>query len=185
MTEDKQIHPYIAYLYSLADNQQRGALADLRRGLSQPPGTAPIMFQYIARWVPEDARNTWTEKVFYLVAALFAFYQSGSASSSRQRLLTGNLGNHCRTAAQKEGQSASFEMRFSTLLKTNADDLPTFLRQMVSLLKSADIPVNWNQLFHDLCRWNSESQYIQRQWANNYWAFKQPEQENTTPTIQE
>ncbi len=170
MTDEIQIHPFVEYLYSLATDKRRGALADLRRGLSEPPGTAPVMFPYVARWVPKDARNTWREKVYYLTAALFAYYQSGSSIQSKRRLTTGNMGDHCRQAATKEKRSASFEMRFSSLLKSNLDDLPVLLRQMVSLLKSADVPINWDQLFHDLFYWNSESQFVQRQWANSYWA---------------
>lgn len=181
MTDDNQIHPFIDYLHSLASGQNRGALANLRRGLSDPPATSPVMFPYVARWVPETARYTWNEKVYYLVAALFAYYQAGGNSTSKQRITSGNLGDHCRTAAQKEIRSASFEMRFSVLLNTTQDDLPVILRQMISLLKSADIAINWDQLFHDLCRWNAESQYVQRQWANSYWAYKQPsDAENQT-----
>lgn len=177
MTDDLQIHPFIAYLYKLSADNRRGALADLRRGLSDPPATASVMFPYIARWVPDDARFTWTEKVYYLVASLFAYYQSGSGVMSKQRLNTGNLGDHCLKAAQKEMKSASFEMRFTALLKAHSDDLPVVLRQMISLLKSADVAINWDQLFYDLCHWNSESQYIQRQWANSYWAYQKPTDE--------
>jgi CRISPR system Cascade subunit CasB len=180
MTDKPNVHPFITYLYSLADAGKRGVLADLRRGLSGAPATTPAMFPYIAAWVPEDARNTWQEKVYYIVAALFAYYQSGAAAGPRLRTDQGNLGSHCRNLAQKEKQSASFEMRFSALLNANQDDLPTFLRQIISLLKGGDIPINWHQLFHDLQRWNSESQYIQRQWANSYWAYKSPVPSETT-----
>jgi CRISPR type I-E-associated protein CasB/Cse2 len=177
MTKDSQIYPFIDYLYALSENNRRGALADLRQGLSEPPATASVMFPYVARWVPDDARYTWTEKVYYLVAALFAYYQSGSGGLSKQRLTQGNIGDHCLKAAQKDNKSASFEMRFTALLKANSDDLPVILRQMISLLRSADVATNWNQLFHDLCRWNSETHYIQRQWANSYWAYQKPSDE--------
>jgi len=68
-------------------------------------------------------------------------------------------------------------MRFAALLRANPDDLPVILRQMVSLLKSADVPINWDQLFTDLCRWNNESKYIQRQWANQFWGSKRNEED--------
>lgn len=178
MTDEKQIHPFIDYLYSLNQDQKRGALADLRRGLSETPGTAPIMFPYVARWVPENARYTWQEKVYYLVAALFAYYQSGGGEVGKKKINQGNMGDHCRTALQNLPQSDSFELRFSALLKANSEDLHVFLRQMISLLKSANVPINWDQLFFDLCRWNSESQYIQRRWANNYWGNKQSPDDN-------
>jgi CRISPR system Cascade subunit CasB len=178
MSDENNPHPFIEYLYSLSREQKRGALADLRRGLSEPPGAAPIMFPYVARWVPEEARQTWKEKVYYLVAALFAYYQSGANETGKQRLTSGNFGEHCRMAKVVNKQSESFEMRFASLLKSNPADLPVHLRQMISLLKSADVPINWDMLFHDLIRWNSESQYIQRQWANSYWAYQKPDNDN-------
>ncbi|HPL69830.1 MAG: type I-E CRISPR-associated protein Cse2/CasB [Anaerolineaceae bacterium] len=177
MTDEIQIHPYIQYLYSLAIPERRGALADLRRGIAEPPGTAPVMFSYIARWVPEEIRYSWAEKVYYLIAALFAYYQSGSGVESKMRITKGNFGDHCRFANIKEKQSASFEARFSTILKANVEDLPVVLRQMISLLKSADVPINWDQLFHDLRHWNSESQYVQRKWANSYWSSQKSDHE--------
>lgn len=180
MPDEIQIHPFIEYLYSLSRGQKRGALADLRRGLSEPPGTAPIMFPYVARWVPEDARQSWREKVYYLIAALFAYYQSGASEVGKQRMTSGNFGEHCRMAKTAKKQSESYEIRFASVLKSHNEDLPVYLRQMISLLKSADVPINWDQLFHDLNRWNSESQYIQRQWANSYWAYQKPD-ENDQP----
>jgi CRISPR type I-E-associated protein CasB/Cse2 len=88
-------NPFIKYLYALVETSNRAALADLRRGLSGQPGTSPAMFQYVAPWVPEDARNTWKEKVYYIIASLFAYYQAGASG----KVLTtdqGNFGTHCR-----------------------------------------------------------------------------------------
>jgi len=128
MSDEKQIHPFIDYLYSLSQgHQHRGALADLRRGLSESPGTAPVMFPYVARWVPEDARQSWKEKVYYLVAALFAYYQSGSKQAGKQRITSGNFGEHCLRAKAAKKQSESYEMRFASLLKSNVEDLPVMI----------------------------------------------------------
>lgn len=184
MTDESQIHPFIEYLYALVSNQHRGALADLRRGLSDPPATAPVMFPYIASWVPEGARYSWVEKVYYLVAALFAYYQSGSGDTRKGLTNQGNMGDHCLAATQNKPQSGSFEMRFAALLRANPDDLPVILRQMVSLLKSADVPINWDRLFYDLCRWTSESKYIQRQWANQFWGARKIDEVQNQETNQ-
>ena len=40
-------HPFIRYLQKLADGQERGALASLRRGLGQRPGTVADMYRYV------------------------------------------------------------------------------------------------------------------------------------------
>ena len=179
MSETQKTSPFINYLYALADLGNRGALADLRRGLSGPPGTTPAMYPYVASWVPDDARNTWLEKNYYLIAALFAFYQSGSGGHSL-RTDTGNFGDHCRQLLLKEKQSASFETRFTSLLKSHWDDLPALLRQVLSLLKGGAIAINWHQLFYDLQHWNSPSQYVQSNWSHGYWAYRDQQKSEIT-----
>lgn len=177
---------FIIYLYTLAEKSNRGALADLRRGLSGQPGTNPAMFPYVAPWVPDDARNTWHEKVYYIVAALFANYQAGSAGKN---LSTdkGNLGDHCRSLVEKKlvekkAQSASFESRFTCVLKAHRDDVAIMLKQVLAMLRSEEIPINWHQIFYDLQYWNSESQYVQRQWANGFWVYQKPDNNNEMDT---
>lgn len=177
MPQDTKIYSFINYLYSLADGNNRGALADLRRGLTGQPGTVPAMFPYIAPWVPDEMRNTWQEKVYYLVASLFAYYQAGSYGGARLRTEEGNFGKHSRALKDEGKQSASFEMRFTNLLNAHQEDLSTYLRQIISQMRSNEIAINWHQLLHDLLRWNSESQYIQRQWANSYWKYQTPKDE--------
>lgn len=184
MSDNQTIHPFIRYLDSLAEGNNRGALADLRRGLTGNPGSTPAMFQYVTKWIPVSIRNTWQEKVFYMISALYAYYQSGAAGKVL-RATKGNFGSHCRSLVQKEKQSASFEKRFMSLLKAHPEDLHILLRQVVSLLKGAEIPINWNQLFYDLQHWNSESQYVQRQWANSYWPYAETETNNLSQNQEE
>ena len=183
MRSEESLHPYINYLYGLAKEGNRGSLADLRKGLTGQPGQVPATFPYVAPWVPEDARNTWRESVFYLTATLFAYYQAGGSSNA---LISsqGNLGNHFKMLKDKREQSASFEKRFSNLLKAHRDDLPALLRQALSLLRNEDIPINWDQLFKDLTYWNSENQNVQRAWANSYWRY-QPKKDETEAQIEE
>jgi len=177
--KESPTQPYIAYLYSLASQGNRGALADLRRGLTTEPGTQPAMYPYVAPWVPEIQRFTWKEKVYYIVAALFAMYQSGS-SGAQLTTSQGNFGSHCRALVIKKPQSGSFEARFSALLKAHRDDLPILLKQILSVLRGEEIPINWDQLFRDLQYWNSESRFVQRSWANSYWIYSGPEQKETS-----
>lgn len=172
---------FIIYLYTLAEKGNRGALADLRRGVSGQPGTHPAMFSIVAPWIPDDARNTWLEKVYYIIAALFAYYQAGAAGTN---LGTdkGNLGNHCRSLVEKKAQSASYETRFTNLLKAHRDDLVSHLKQVLALLRGEDIPINWHQLFYDLQHWNSDSQFVQRQWANGFWVYQKTDKTNEIKT---
>jgi len=162
MTEPT-IHPFIARLQSLADGQERGVLAALRRGLGQPPGMAAEMFLYVEPFLPQK-RSAGQETAYYLVASLFGLHPKSTGE--------GNLGAHM-IAARSEGGEEALERRFTSLLASHADDLPNYLRQAISFLKSKEIPVNWNQLFWDLQHWDDENRRVQKEWAKAFWGRAQ------------
>jgi CRISPR system Cascade subunit CasB len=159
--------PFIAYLQNLAEEEERGALAALRRGLGQPPGTVAAMYPYVVRWLP-DALRPWQEAAYYLVAALFALHPDPAGA--------GNLGASFRLAEGKEERTGSddervpaVERRFTALLAAHPDDLPGYLRQAIGFLRSRQVPVGWQQLFEDIFGWGHPSRYVQREWARAYW----------------
>jgi len=156
----KEIHPFIAYLQSLAEKQERGALASLRRGLGHPPGAAPEMFRYVIPWLGESPGGS-QEAAYYLLASLFALHPATVSE--------GNMGTHLALTRSEGGEDA-LERRFTVLLAAHQDDLPVYLRQAVSFLKSKEKPVNWNQLFHDLQKWDHPDRFVQKQWARAFWS---------------
>lgn len=161
------VHPFITHLQSMAESQDRGALAALRRGLGRPPGTAAEMYRYVEPFLPQK-RSPVQENVYYLVAALFALHPKSSA--------IGNFGTHMAQARSEGGEDA-LERRFTALLAAHPDDLPDYLRQAVSFLKSKEVPINWNQLFWDLQNWDNEDRRVQKQWANAFWSRTQAVEE--------
>ena len=67
MTESNETKlPFIAYLETLRDREDRGALASLRRGIGRRPGEAPEVMRYVVPWVPYEAsrRQDFVAKVF-------------------------------------------------------------------------------------------------------------------------
>ncbi len=167
---------FIEHLESLAANQDRAALAALRRGLGKEPGTVAEMHRHVVPWLPSSA-SPWQNDAHYLVAALFAWHQG---SWHREQDVPGatNLGaSFARLAASVESESV--ESRFVAMLNCHRDDLPTHLRHGAGLLKSKEIPVDWSQLLSDIQNWDSESRRVQRSWARAFWgshATGQPEQ---------
>jgi len=161
-TSQRSENRFINYLIELSQGQHRGELAVLRRGLSQPPARDVAMYPYIARFIPDNLRGSFYEKVHYLVAALFANHPINTAQ--------GNFGAHMQAAAREASQEAT-ERRFVVLLNAHADDLPDYLRQAVSYLRSKEIAINWEALLKDLLQWNHPDRYIQRHWANSFWGY--------------
>jgi CRISPR system Cascade subunit CasB len=155
-----EMHPFVTYLEGLRDN--RGALAALRRGLGQPPGTVPDMYRYVVPWLPDDAPS-WREDAHYLVAALFAYHPTEGR--------TGNLGDHFARTRDPQGDNTAIERRFTALLAAHPDDLDFYLRQAISFLKSKDVPVNWHQLLSDVMAWGHPDyrERVQKDWAGAFW----------------
>lgn len=163
MAETSTRHPFAAYLEGLADD--RAALAALRRGLGQAPGTAAEMYPYVVPRLPAGISRG-EEDAYYTVAALFAFHPAATQS--------GNLGDHLARTIASDADRAAVERRFVALLKSHPEDLPGQLRQAISFLKSKEVPVNWSQLLRDICAWDHPARHVQRRWANAFWRGETP-----------
>jgi len=155
---------FINRLKELAAGQNRGALASLRRGLGQPPGTVAEMYRYVEPFLGGiESGARFKERAFYLVAALFALHPRSTDE--------GNMGTHLAKTRTDAGADA-LERRFTALLAAHPDDLPEYLRQSVSFLKSKEVPVNWLRLVQDLQNWEKrdDPQYsVQKRWAREFW----------------
>jgi CRISPR system Cascade subunit CasB len=154
--DDEQ--PFITYLEGLRED--RGALAALRRGLGQPPGTVVSMYRYVVPWLDDDT-PAWRAAAYYTVAALFA---SHPAPGGRD-----NMGAHFAQVRVRERSDTAIERRFSALLTAHPDDLDTYLRQAVSYLRLKEVPVNWHQLLSDVVAWRHPDRYVQKRWARAFW----------------
>jgi CRISPR system Cascade subunit CasB len=163
--EEQKTHPFVEYLEALEKRDDRGALAALRRGLGEPPGTVPGMFRYVVPFLPEGC-PPWKEKAYFLVAALFGYHPKPGGS--------GNMGNHFAAARDHKGDDTALERRFTALLAAHQDDLPFYLRQAVSFLKSKEIPINWHQLIRDVQNWGHPEGYVQKAWARAFWSRQAP-----------
>jgi CRISPR system Cascade subunit CasB len=160
---------FIDRLKQLAEGQERGALACLRRGLGQPPGTVADMYRYVEPFLGEQGSGArYKEAAFYLVAALFALHPKSTDD--------GNMGTHLAKTRTDTGANA-LERRFTALLAAHPDDLPEYLRQTVSFLKSKEQPVNWLRLIQDLQNWEKRDDpmySVQKRWAREFWRKNQP-----------
>jgi CRISPR system Cascade subunit CasB len=167
----EDVHPFIRYLNDTLA-QDRGALAALRRGLGQPPGQAPEMIRFIAPFISDDT-NYWREQALYMVASLFGLHPSNTPS--------GNMGDHFEKL--KSGDDTALERRFTALLSSHPEELNVYLRQAVGVLKSKEIPVNWDQLLQDVTRWGypESRDRVRRDWAYRFWrAAEEPTVEDTS-----
>jgi CRISPR system Cascade subunit CasB len=152
---------FISYLEKFVRDENRAALAHLRRGLGKDSATATEMFPYISGWTANLTRRD--ENAYFLVASLIGLYPTNSWKSEEK---FNNLG---RSFSFLKEDSDSIEKRFVALLNSETEDLPNHLRQIVSLLKSKEAPINWLQLLKDIKFWEIENSNVQRNWAKGFW----------------
>jgi CRISPR system Cascade subunit CasB len=171
---------FVTYLEQLAATEDRAALAALRRGLGKPPGEAAEAHRYVLPWLGTEARLG-EEDAYYLVAALFGWHpQSWRPAANARR--ASNLGASLARLAHLTG-SPSVKRRFVALLNCHRDDLAEHLRQVIGLLKTGEIPVDWARLLGDLQWWDRPERRVQREWARAFWGA--PTTNDDGPTVEE
>jgi CRISPR system Cascade subunit CasB len=135
----------------------RGAMADLRCALS--PTKLPRAWPLLAR--VGGIGNPRIEAV----AGLFAYHPDEAHS--------GNLGTTCLRLKER---NESFDARFRRLLVCDRDEICERLRPIILAARAKGIPVNYEELFADLCYWGDN---VKARWAQEYWGS--PESEGPAP----
>ena len=159
------IRPFIAELQGLLggdlDRREAGTLAKLRRGLTEHSGERDVwVYAHLGGASPEQ------EEPAALVASLFALWHQGGRGRT-QRAPDSFGGSYGRLRVITGAESV--EKRFAALIDSHPEDLPARLRHAVSLLRSKDIPIKWEQLLRDLLWWAAEKRPVQRRWARDFW----------------
>ena len=156
--EDSIDSRFIDFLYRFERDNDRGAVAKLRRCLGREETPTPEAMRVLGPFLSEYETKVHD---LFLVAALFA---SHSQLGGKNR---GNFGKSFRDV----GDHDSAQKRFTALLDSNREDLPHRLRQAVSLAKSKSVPLDWLQLLRDLGNWEHPDRFVQFNWAKGYWGY--------------
>lgn len=179
---------FISSLEKLRDQENRGALAALRRGLGKRPGTELAMAPYV-EWIKPEP---WERPRYYLIAALFGCLPGPKSEGKPDHKLMKdrpNIGDAMDgivgvyAGEDKSGEPEDVrrekarkrvERRFTALLNAHPDDLPRQLMRVVSLAKSKEVPVDYRRLLRDLRYWESDTKWVQMQWAASFWSGSAP-----------
>lgn len=149
----------------------RRALADLRRGLNEEPGTVPAMYPHVLPWATASYN---IQNTCFNIAALF-----GSHPMSTYE---GDFGTSMyELATQRPYNAEAVERRFTTLLNSSREDMHVHLRQCIGLLRTHRLGVNWRRLLQDYMGWAHESMFVQRRWASNFWTPPREDSDGETP----
>jgi CRISPR system Cascade subunit CasB len=145
-------HPFIRRLHELAHEEDRAALAALRRGFTHPLAAMPYVAPYLRRDAPRRE-----EDALVLVGALFGLHPTRAGVS-------------LATALRRLSDSSdSVALRFRALLDADAEDVPTHLRHAISLVRAHDIPIDYDDLLRAVLAWSRDDRRAQRAWARHFW----------------
>jgi CRISPR system Cascade subunit CasB len=142
----------LTYLRQLKNN--RGAMADLRCALN--PTKLPRAWPLLAR--VGGIGNPRIE----VVAGLFAYHPDETHA--------GNFGTTC---LRLKRQNESFDARFQRLLACDRDEICERLRPVIFAAKPKGIPINYEELYADLCYWPGN---VKARWAREYWGAPESEE---------
>jgi CRISPR system Cascade subunit CasB len=157
---------FVAMLEGLYHQDDRAALATLRRGLGKTLGKEMGVYRYFGKFT-DRFKSRRHEEDYHTLATLFGLYPGESWRVSNPR-----WGETCLGASLfqlKAAMGDSVERRFVALLNAPHEDLPDYLRQIVGLLKSKEVKLDWAQLLRDLEKWDDEDREVQRKWAAWFW----------------
>lgn len=162
-------------LYKLADAEDRGALAALRRSLQDPSGMAAAACPYVVPFLPKEG-DLYAERAYFLVAALFAL-----SSEHAPGVSVGEAFRRINADASSDGNdNPSIRGRFVALLDAEPEDVGEHLRHMASLARAKGIALDWAQLLRDLLQLRHPDRYVQRRWAHDFWGRHSPSTENAS-----
>ncbi|QTL37747.1 type I-E CRISPR-associated protein Cse1/CasA [Pseudoalteromonas viridis] len=142
------------------EHPNREILAALKKSLDQQKSTHLAVMPYLAHLLSDDLTRAETQA---FVAGLFASHNTLYFSEKHQ-----SFGKAWQICDGSERPGMSF--RFECLLEAKGEQLKQTLRQMVQILKSKDIAIDYRTLMEDLYHWDSDDKRIQLKWARDYWA---------------
>lgn len=160
------IETYIERLTQLDAGDRARLKHNAGNTLAQSRGVHGLFFQLLPYGVP-GYHEAW----YFLVATLYPLAEPAGS---------GTLGDALRQARTRHPErEKGFDRRFEVLLDADEAQMPFRLRQIVRLLKQAEVPVNWAQLLRDLLYWNHIDRFVQEKWARAYYSAAPASQANS------
>lgn len=156
-------------------NEDRAALAALRRSLGKQPGYSAEVARIVQPVLPDDASYARTE-AHYLVASLFGLLPRhfDTPEDPKPRWAQQGLGWSLRGVRFREDgePDRGIERRFVALLDAEADALADHLRHLIKLAMSRDdgFALDFRRLLRDILAWDADDRRVQRQWAAGFWS---------------
>lgn len=150
-----------------------GALAALRRGVGRSLEESPDSWPYV---LMVTGTRRWREPAAHLTLGLFALHHQSKAAGSLSKEGS-SLGKAAWALKSSRGVSGASEQGIERRLRAalaseTIDALGVHLRGLVTLLRGAEVPLDYPRLYRELCAWLSPDrrQRVCLGWARDYFA---------------
>lgn len=159
------------------ENFFRSTLAHLRRGIGRAPGEMPQLWGFFLEALPEewmgDREPSREEWAIYTSLTLFALHQQGKDPEKEwMSQKEAYLGKSVARLILSEEDEKRVTRRFQTLATASSmKELSHYLRTMVQLLRSKNIPLDYPALAEDLF-WYQHPDYKARvclRWGQDFY----------------
>jgi CRISPR type I-E-associated protein CasB/Cse2 len=156
--QEEEVVDFVAYLLKMENSLGKRFTGTLRRGFGRDLHAVHELDRYIASWLPPREIS---QDVIYMVAVLFGFHP--------ENISLGDLGTHL--AELPEAKSTPAERNLNLLIDSPWSHVWSRLCVSFRQLESANIPVNYSQLYKDLMGWDSDKRYVQKKWSRHYYQY--------------
>jgi CRISPR system Cascade subunit CasB len=159
----------IEFLRQHADD--RGVMADLRGALVETKRRKswPILSRFGA--VGDDYRA----KVVQYIAGWYALHPKETTDGNMGDTFRKLLGDDERKDFKSATAPGPVGKRFLHLLESEGDEIFDRISRIVMRAKSAEVPINYQQLYKDLSWWANNPDTIREHWAKHFWAHEAEE----------
>lgn len=187
-TKEYPIDRFLDWVADVARKDDRGTLAELRRGLSDT--TQDQAWEHLIPYCDDFDTNESHCAVWCAVGGLAALLVPDGLISSEP---WSNLGTTMRAIAKGDGSDEqkalkSFEPKFRRAL--SCGDTRSLCELVVGIGRTADakgVPMNLKTLFWDLWNWDDldKREQIRLRWAKQYFRVFEPRPESSSPVPNE
>ncbi|HKM32458.1 MAG TPA: type I-E CRISPR-associated protein Cse2/CasB [Oscillospiraceae bacterium] len=169
----------------MLETRERGVtkamLANLRRGIGKVPGELPELWGEFLQDIPEEflSRNgepTKEEWAIYIALTMFALHQQGREMPMHQQ--GASLGRAVRKLEKDKDDRERVLRRFGPIVTaTDMQGLSYHLRNMIQLLRSEGISLDYGMLANDLFwfQFAEQQNKVKLTWGEEY--YKQNREE--------
>jgi CRISPR system Cascade subunit CasB len=190
--ETKQVGDFvktkISKLSATADTGGgKATFAKLRRGIGEPPGSMPELWDVTLDGLPEslqsrDGAPSKGEWAVHTALTLYALHQQGKdVHAQSMNAPERGFGRAVRGLVTSEDEESRVKRRFDAVATASSmEELAHHMRGLINLLKSKDIGLDYAMLARDIYQYQFEGSrdHVRLRWGQDFYFRKEKVEKN-------